>query len=171
MADVGAGAGAPSGAPDDAEVRRRVRTFALRLTGDPHHADDVAQETLARALRPGTPRELPYLFSIALNIVRSDARRAATRRTAPVPVETVADPRSDDPLARLVAEEERARFWAVLGKVPERERNALLLRFGEGLSCAEIARTLEITPNAVSCLLHRGKDRLRSMLSPRSLSS
>ena len=160
--------GVPGTTAGEEEIRRRIRNFALRLTGDPHQAEDVAQETLARALVPGTPRELPYLFSIALNLVRSDARRSARRRADPRPVESVADPRSTDPLARMVAEEERARFWAAVGRIPERERHALLLRFSEGLTCAEVAGTLGMTPNAVSCLLHRGKERLRALLAPRS---
>jgi len=166
-----ADSGVPEQAPGEEEIRRRLRGFALRLTGDPHQAEDVAQETLARALVPGTPRDLPYLFSIALNLVRSDARKAARRRSAPVPVEEVADPRSPDPLARLVALEEKAAFWSALGRIPERERQALILRVAEGLTCAEVAGTLGMTPNAVSCLLHRGKERLRTLLSPRSLSS
>jgi RNA polymerase sigma factor (sigma-70 family) len=126
-----ADSGNPGATPGEEEVRRRLRNFALRLTGDPHQAEDVAQETLARVLVPGTPRDLPYQFSIALNLVRSDARRAARRRPAPKPVEQVADPRSMDPLSRLVAEEERTRFWSAVGRIPEKERHALLLRFSE----------------------------------------
>lgn len=160
---------APGTPPAGEEVRTRIRNFAQRLTGDPHGAEDVAQETLARVLAPGTPRDLPYLFAVALNVVRSEARIAARRPRAAKPVEEVADARAEDPLARLVAEEERARLWSCLGRLPERERHALLLRYSEGLTCAEVARTLDATPNAVSCLLHRGKDRLRSLLSPRSV--
>jgi RNA polymerase sigma-70 factor (ECF subfamily) len=170
LADSGIPGTAPE-APGEEELRRRLRNFALRLTGDPHQAEDVAQETLARALVPGTPRELPYLFSIALNLVRTGARKAARRRPAPRPVEQIADPRSMDPLARLVAEEERAGFWSAVGRIPEKERHALLLRFSEEMTCAEVARTLGMTPNAVSCLLHRGKEHLRPLLAPRSLES
>jgi RNA polymerase sigma factor (sigma-70 family) len=155
--------------PVGEEVRARIRNFAHRLTGDPHGAEDVAQETLARVLAPGTPRDLPYLFAIALNVVRSEARTAARRPRAALPVESVADARAEDPLSRLVAEEERVRLWSCLGRLPEKERHALLLRFSEGLTCAEVARTLGSTPNAVSCLLHRGKERLRSLLAPRSV--
>ncbi len=163
--------GSPGAKPEEEEIRRRIRNFALRLSGDAHQAEDVAQETLARALVPGTPRDLPYLFSIALNLVRNDARRAARRRPASKPVEQVADPRETDPLALLVAAEESRRFWSAVGRLPERERHALLLRFSEGQTCADVARALGMSPNAVSCLLHRGKEHLRVLLAPRSLSS
>jgi DNA-directed RNA polymerase specialized sigma24 family protein len=49
----------------DDRARRRVRAFAYRLTGDPHLADDVAQETLAKVLAGGVDREWPYLFRMA----------------------------------------------------------------------------------------------------------
>jgi RNA polymerase sigma-70 factor (ECF subfamily) len=151
------------------EIRTRLRNFAHRLTGDPHLAEDIAQETMVRILEPGTPRDVPYFFAVALNLVRTEARLAARRRQTSDAVEHVADPRPTDPLGRLVAEEEKMRLWSSLGRLPERERLAFLLRFSEGLSCAEVSRTLGMTPNAVSCLLHRGKERLRTLLSARSL--
>ena len=164
-----ADAGAPGSRPVDEEVRTRVRCFALRLTGDEDRAEDVAQEAVARVLEAGAPTDLPYLFRVALNLVRTEARRNALRRTATGNVDRVADPRSPEPLHSMVSEEEKARFWSTLGRLPERERTALVLRFGEGLSCADVGRTLGISPNAVSCLLRRGKERMRGLLAPRSL--
>jgi RNA polymerase sigma-70 factor (ECF subfamily) len=162
--------GAPGSRPVDAEVRGRIRAFAFRLTGDPELSEDVAQETVARVLARGAPTDVPYLLRVALNLVRSSYRKAARRRTAAEPLDRVADPRALDPLQRMVSEEERARVWEALGRLPERERTALVLRFGEGLACSDVARVLEVTPNAVSCLLHRGKERMREILAPRSLS-
>lgn len=160
--------GAPGRKPVDAEVRTRVRNFALRLTGDVHLADDVAQETVTRVLAEDAPTDLPYLFRVALNLVRSEARRTRRRASTGEP-ERVADPRAPEPVERLVAEEERTRLWRALGDLPERERIALVLRFGEGMSCADVARALGTNPNAVSCLLHRGKERMRGLLAPRSV--
>ncbi len=161
--------GTPGLTPVGEEIRTRIRNFARRLTGDPHLAEDIAQETMARILEPGTPRDIPYVFAVALNLVRTEARLAARRRQAPDAVEGIADPRTPDPLGRLVEEEERMHLWSSLGRLPERERLAVVLRFSEGLSCAEVSRTLGMSPNAVSCLLHRGKERLRTMLVARSL--
>jgi len=161
--------GAPGLVPVGEELRARLRNFAHRLTGDPHLAEDVAQETMVRILEPGTPREIPYAYAVALNLVRTEARQAARRRRAPEPVEDLVDGREAAPLARLEAEEARSHLWASLGRLPERERLAMLLRFGEGLSCAEVARTMGMTPNAVSCTLHRGKERMRALLAAGSL--
>ena len=50
-----------------------------RRTGDLDRAEDLAQETFARAVEapPNNPR--PWLFAVALNLVREDGRRASTR--------------------------------------------------------------------------------------------
>ena len=50
-----------------------------RRTGDRDRAEEIAQETFARAVAapPHNPR--PWLFAVALNLVREDGRRAATR--------------------------------------------------------------------------------------------
>jgi len=162
--------GGPGSLTDEAALRRRVRGFALRMTGDRHLAEDVAQETLVRVLGGGGPRDLPWALRVALNLVRTEYRRAALRRPAPAPVEGVADPRAGDPLDALAEEEEKARFWERFGQLPEKERTALVLRFAEGLTCAEIARVFGTSPNAVSCLLHRGKERARTLLAERSVS-
>ena len=50
-----------------------------RRVGDRDRAEDLAQETFARAVAapPNNPR--PWLFAVALNLVREDGRRAVTR--------------------------------------------------------------------------------------------
>ena len=50
-----------------------------RRTGDRDRAEDLAQETFARAVTapPDNPR--PWLFAVALNLVREDGRRTVTR--------------------------------------------------------------------------------------------
>jgi RNA polymerase sigma-70 factor (ECF subfamily) len=160
------GQGAPSAAAD---LRTRVRGFALRLTGDADFAEDVAQETLVRVLTGDSPRDLPYALRVALNLVRSEFRRARRRRAAPTEIDRVAAPRGAEPADALAAAEDRSRFWERFGHLPEKERTALVLRFAEGLSCAEIARVFGTTPNAVSCLLHRAKERARTLLAPGSV--
>ncbi len=169
--DGGAPLPDPSPAPEplDPAHRDRVYAFALRLSGDRHFADDIAQETLIRALRPGVPRDLPYLFRIALNLVRSEKRTPASRTTSTgVPMDRVADSRTPGPLETLEKREQAEAYWRSVGLLPDRERTALLMRYGEGLACADIALALGTTTNAVSCLLRRGRDRLEALLDPRS---
>jgi RNA polymerase sigma-70 factor (ECF subfamily) len=155
--------------PLDDALRARVYAFALRLTGDRERADETAQETLVRVLEGDLPRDLPYLFRIALNLVRSEGRTRARRRVAGSPsLDRVADSRTPDPLESLARREARERFWRCLGRLPAREREALVMRHAEGLACAEIAAVLGVSANAVSCLLRRGRDRLAAALAPGS---
>ena len=51
--------------------------------------------------------------------------------------------------------------WALLRALPERQRMALVLRFYEDLSEAEIARLLECRPGTVKSLIHRGLAKVR----------
>lgn len=153
-------------APPGGEDRDRVFRFVLRLTGDGHRAEDIAQETMMRVLRAGVAPSPAYLFKVARNLLRDEARMAAVRRRGPVDPGSLADPRASEPLPAMVREEQRDLVWNALGTLPEKERTALVLRFGEGASCSAIGDVLDLTPNAVSCLLHRAKEHLRAAVPP-----
>ena len=156
--------------PIDSRIRERLRGGAYRLTGDRTLAEDIAQEAVLRVLSEGEPRDLPYLFQVVLNLVRNEARRIARRRTGlSSALDRVADPADPGPLQNVLADERDRRLWSALGTIPDRERSVLLLRFAEGMTCSEIARVTGASPNAVSCLIHRGKERMRELLAPRSM--
>ena len=50
-----------------------------RRTGDRDRAEDLAQETFARAVSAPPDNPIPWLFAVALNLVREDGRRASSR--------------------------------------------------------------------------------------------
>jgi RNA polymerase sigma factor (sigma-70 family) len=57
--------------------------------------------------------------------------------------------------------EDREVLWTALGRLPERQRVALVLRFYEDLSEAQIAEILRCRPGTVKSLVSRGLERLR----------
>jgi RNA polymerase sigma-70 factor (ECF subfamily) len=129
-----------------------------RRTGDQDRAEDLAQETFARAVAapPDNPR--PWLFAVALNLVREDGRRNATRGRR---LELL---RSDDrpasgPEVDLERNEDTARVRAALATLSERDREALLLK-AEGFDYEEIASTLGLAKGAVGTTLARARRRL-----------
>jgi RNA polymerase sigma-70 factor (ECF subfamily) len=129
-----------------------------RRTGDQDRAEDLAQETFARAgaAPPDNPR--PWLFAVALNLVREDGRRNATRGRR---LELL---RSDDrpasgPEVDLERNEDTARVRAALATLSERDREALLLK-AEGFDYEEIASTLGLAKGAVGTTLARARRRL-----------
>jgi RNA polymerase sigma-70 factor (ECF subfamily) len=131
-----------------------------RRTGDRDRAEDLAQETFARAVAapPRNPR--PWLFAVALNLVREDGRRSVRqgRRLQLLKAEMNESrpPSADESLDRS---DQAARVQAALAQLVERDREALLLN-AEGFSYAEIGETLGLARGAVGTTLSRARRRL-----------
>jgi RNA polymerase sigma-70 factor (ECF subfamily) len=130
-----------------------------RRTGDRDRAEDLAQETFARAVAapPNNPR--PWLFAVALNLVREDGRRAATRGRKLELLRAEQDVPAGAPDAELERREDTARVRAALATLNERDREALLLR-AEGFDYEEIAATLGLAKGAIGTTLARARRRL-----------
>jgi RNA polymerase sigma-70 factor (ECF subfamily) len=105
---------------------------------------------------PDNPR--PWLFAVALNLVREDGRRASTRgrRLELLRSETGPAPGPD---AEFERNEDTARVRAALATLKERDREALLLK-AEGFNYDEIAATLGLAKGAVGTTLARARRRL-----------
>ena len=130
-----------------------------RRTGDRDRAEDLAQETFARAVAapPNNPR--PWLFAVALNLVREDGRRAATRGRRLELLRAEHDEPANAPDAEMERREDTARVRAALATLNERDREALLLR-AEGFDYEEIAATLGLAKGAIGTTLARARRRL-----------
>ena len=145
----------------------RVYNFCLYRLRDRQEAEDAVQTTFLYAygsLRRGVvPRaEVAWLLTIAKNVCVArwrSARRRSGHEVAGEPerLELVPDQAQPDPFERQ--ELERA-----LGRLPEQQRLAILLREWQGLSYAEIAERLEITVPAVESLLFRARHKLADEL-------
>jgi RNA polymerase sigma-70 factor (ECF subfamily) len=130
-----------------------------RRTGDRDRAEDLAQETFARAVAapPNNPR--PWLFAVALNLVREDGRRAVTRGRRLELLRAEHDEPASGPDAELERREDGARVRAALATLNERDREALLLK-AEGFDYEEIAATLGLAKGAIGTTLARARRRL-----------
>jgi RNA polymerase sigma-70 factor (ECF subfamily) len=143
---------------------RALYSTALRLTRNPHDAEDLVQETYLKAYRAfdtyraGTNIRA-WLYTI-LHRVRTDAFRRAGRR--PETVE-LAD---EGPAVRpgQQASEAALDVGRALETLPETFRMAVILRDIEELSYDQIARTLEIPVGTVMSRIHRGRALLRQAL-------
>ena len=132
-----------------------------RRTGDRDRAEDIAQETFARAVvsPPRNPR--PWLFAVALNLVREDARKGIRqgRRLQLLKNEVEPHPAPDEALERG---EQVARVRAALDQLADRDREALLLK-AEGFNYDEIAETMGLAKGAVGTTLARARRRLAAV--------
>jgi RNA polymerase sigma-70 factor (ECF subfamily) len=130
-----------------------------RRTGDPDRAEDIAQEVFTRALAapPDNPR--PWLFAVALNLVRDDGRRAV-RQSRRLQLLTAETPVSSPPPDHELERSERVdAIHQALEALSSRDREALLLK-AEGFNYGEIATMLGLAKSAVGTTLARARRRL-----------
>jgi RNA polymerase sigma-70 factor (sigma-E family) len=136
--------------------------LALLLVGDQATAEDVVQDVFARlharrALGPSDADALPYVRAAVLNGCRSQLRRrAVARRFAGAHDGRLENVTQDSAEQELMRSEERAQILAALAALPFRRREVLILRYYLGLSVAEIAQVLGISPGTVKSSAARG---------------
>lgn len=130
-----------------------------RRTGDRDRAEELAQETFARAVAapPDNPR--PWLFAVALNLVREDGRRSVRQERRLELLRNEEVPAATRPDAEFERREATAMVRAALSMLGDRDREALLLK-AEGFSYDEIAATLGLAKGAVGTTLARARRRL-----------
>lgn len=144
-----------------------VYTLARRLVGDPHMAADIAQETLVRAWRAlpsfrGDSKLSTWLHRITVNTAWTHRDRA--RRTATVALEAVEErpaiPGPGDPEVAGELVELRGRLRRALDRLPEGQRQVVVMKDVYGWTHTEIAETMGISVTAAKVRLHRARARL-----------
>jgi RNA polymerase sigma-70 factor (ECF subfamily) len=140
-----------------------LRRYVRRLAGAGEDAEDLLQETLARALRSGRRFDpavgtlAGWLRTTARNAWRDHAERRARRPEALGP----RDAELPAPeMAAADAHDEREELKRMLARLPETERDVLLRFHARGESVAEIATALGMPPGTVKSHLHRARRRL-----------
>ena len=152
--------------------QHRLVRYLLYLTGRRDYAEDLAQETWVRVLQRGNQyngrqRFDPWLFAIARNLAIDYLRK---KRKG---VETASSPDDRDeillvsssgpsPFEAAARSEDAIRLAGQLQILPPLYREALLLRFQEDLSLAEIAQLLGAPLTTVTSRIYRGLAALRS---------
>jgi RNA polymerase sigma-70 factor (ECF subfamily) len=133
---------------------------------DHHLAEDAAQETLAHACRQLPQLKRPELFGpwvagICRNVAK-DMRRVRRREQRPAEDREVPQTASGpDGQAQAVAE--------ALQHLPQRLREAIFLRFYDGMSYEQMAKVLGATPQSIDGRLRRAKKRIAALLEAKGL--
>jgi RNA polymerase sigma-70 factor, ECF subfamily len=146
----------------------QVYNVAQYELGDHHEAEDVTERTFMLALgalprfREAAPDAAGpeastfrvWLLRIARNVIANHRRSARRHPTASLEAAAgVVSP--DDPEGRAVARAEASAAWAAVRRLRGDRRRAIVLRFVDEMSTAEIAEILERSEGAVRVLLHR----------------
>ena len=151
----------------------QVYSFALYELRDPHAAEDVTAQVFLRALA-GLPRfreqtDGPdssfrvWLFQIARNALSNEKRRARRHPTSPIEL-ALEFPATDDVQATAANRVELERVWQGIEQLPADRRRALILRFVNEMSTAEIAQVLGKSDGATRVLIHRSLQSLARQL-------
>jgi RNA polymerase sigma-70 factor, ECF subfamily len=146
----------------------QVYSYAYYELGDHHDAEDATERTFLLALTnlgrfeeraqpsegEGASTFRVWLFRIARNVVANQRRAHRRRPQAPLEAAAVVH----DPLdveGDAAARAEGATAWAAVGRLAGDRRRAVVLRFVEEMSTAEIAGVLGKSEGAVRVLIHR----------------
>jgi RNA polymerase sigma-70 factor, ECF subfamily len=149
-----------------AEHAQPLYGFLAYRTGDSALAEDLLADTFERALRARArfdrrkASEKTWLYAIALNLLRDNARRrkTETRALERIPQETARDPHD---LAAVEHRDEVQRGMAILS---DEEREAIALRFGGDLTVPEIAKLLKQPLPRIEGRVYRSLRKLRDEL-------
>jgi len=155
-------------------ITPRILGYATRLLGgDRAEAEDVAQDTMLRLWRiapdwrPGETKVTTWAYRVATNLCID--RQRSRRRKGQIWLDDAPDIADAAPAAdaRLQDDRRLSALEAALADLPDRQRQAVVLRHIEGLSNPEIAVVMEIGVEAVESLTARGKRALAALLSGR----
>ena len=147
-------------------LRSGIRLMALRALGDPDTADEVAQETLARAVDvlrcPGKTANLgAYVAGIARHVIadhfRAKGRLVSIDQVDPDALHTD----SIDSLTALCSEDELARVRLAISDLSADDRELVRLCYFEGLTPTKIAERLGVPPERIRQRKLRALQRLR----------
>jgi RNA polymerase sigma factor (sigma-70 family) len=149
----------PASGVDLSDLFARQRESMVRLarlfTGSVAIAEEIVQEAFLKMhrLSKAPDNADAYLRTTVANLSKNHLRRLRLERRLPPPERVIlSTPDIDE-------------TWAVVQRLPFRQRAVLVLRFYADMSEADIAQVLHCRPGTVKSSLHRGLEKLRSDLS------
>ncbi|HEX2452139.1 MAG TPA: RNA polymerase sigma factor [Vicinamibacterales bacterium] len=137
--------------------------YLAHVTGDPHTADDLLQESYYRLLRTNFDWESDahrrhYLFRIATNLVHDSRRRGHRLVSQETMPELSHAPRVEEDTQR------RADLSRAMAHLRPRDRAMLWLAYAQGASHREIADSVGVKAASVKLLLFRARRKLAALL-------
>jgi RNA polymerase sigma factor (sigma-70 family) len=153
-----------------------ITLYAVRRCRDPEDVGDLVAETFLVALQaaaryvPETDTALPWLFGIARRVLAKQRRRSAGARRLLIKNSNshlhFTASEEDAVASAIDAARQRPALEAGLARLSNGEREVIELVAYDGLSPAEVAEVLKLSPNAARLRLSRARRHLRQTLEP-----
>lgn len=151
---------------------RMAYHLALRSVADANIAEEISQEALVRLYKhvgeiAGEGAFKTWFYRIVLNLVHDHYRRSMRQDAATTNLEeirTVESKSRDEPLTNLERDGLRAALTQALNCLDEKHREAFLMKEVEGLSHAEIAKTLDVPEGTVWSRLSYARRKLQEKM-------
>ena len=143
--------------------------FAVMLTGDRATTEELVQEAFARVwASPRTPSAEPdfrrWLYRAITNLARDYHRRRVLQSKL-----RFGAPPEIDPVEEVVHRAEDQDLLRAVISLPFKDRQAIYLRYFDGLPFADVAEVIGTTESAARVRVHRALKELRGRLGPSSL--
>ena len=146
-----------------------VYSQAFRMLGDRAEAEDITQDSLLRLWhaapdwQAGQAKVTTWLYRVTSNLCIDKMRKSKRQSSDAVP-----EMPDDGPdMERRLQDRARAQaLRAALSDLPDRQKQAMVLRHLEGLSNPDVAQIMQISVEAVESLMSRGKRSLADALAP-----
>ncbi len=149
-----------------AQFHERIFNFLLKMTGRPHDAEDLTQETFLKAWQSIARFDTRFSFATWLFTIAKRTAYNHFRSYRPVadPAEAPEPVDDSDPSRTLSQIEETNELWRLARTLKPNQYQALWLRYGEGFSVMEVARIMGVHSIHAKVLLHRGRKQLAKLL-------
>ena len=143
-----------------------VHRVAWRWCGRKADAEDIAQDVcvrLGRSIRDyrGSGAFTTWLYAMTLNAARDHARKSMreSAKTEAYGVHALISGETPEE-----ADDQAEALWAAVRRLPDKQRDAVLLVYGEGLPHAAAAEAMAISETTVSWHIHEAKKRLKVLM-------
>jgi RNA polymerase sigma-70 factor (ECF subfamily) len=148
------------------KYQRRIYALAYRMTGNMEESKDITQNTFLKAIKNirkfrGESLFKTWLYKIAYNLCLNYIKKARHHQEE-LQHELVGN--QAGALGVLIEKERNMHIKKALSKVPGRQRETIILRTFEGLSCQEVTEIMNISEGAVKANYHHGIKKLKEVL-------
>jgi RNA polymerase sigma-70 factor (ECF subfamily) len=151
-----------------------IYRYLYRYLGDEAQAEDLTSEVFLKLLQalhtPRAPRDhlQGWLYRVAHNQAMDWFRRQKKRVSDSLEVGPDGHPElvavDDAPLSSLEKRQSQQQLREAIRRLTTDQQRVILLRFGEGLKCKEVAELMGKSEGAIKILQHRAIKRLRKLL-------